>query len=325
MHKSRGNVVAPEEIIRRHGAEILRLWVAAEDYRDDIRISKDILDRLTEAYRKIRNTIRYFLGNLYDFSPGTDAVPYGEMREMDRYAMVLCHRLVGRVRKAYENYEFHAIFHAVNNFCAVDMSSFYMNVLKDRLYCSRADDPARRSAQTALFEICRALLSLTAPVLSFTADEAWEYLPAWPGKADSVFLSDLPRPADLPGSAEIAARWERILALRSEIAQPLEAARKEKRIGSDQDALLTISPGPFADLFETHAREIREVLMVSGVSAGEAAGPGAYESRAFPGLAARVTKAPWAKCERCWNHAPEVGTVPAAPDLCGRCAAALAR
>jgi isoleucyl-tRNA synthetase len=321
MHKSKGNVVAPEEIIRKHGAEILRLWVAAEDYRDDIRISRDILDRLTEAYRKIRNTIRYLLGNLHDFLPERDAVPYDRMEEMDRYALVLFHRLAGKVRKAYDNYEFHAIFHSVNNFCSVDMSSFYLNVLKDRLYCSRADEPVRRSGQSALFEIGRGLLSLIAPVLSFTAEEAWGFFPAFPGKPDSVFLTDMPEPVDLPDGDEIAARWERILAVRAEIAHPLEAARKDKRIGSDQDALVTLSPGPFEDLFESHRREIKEVLIVSGLEVGEDLGSDAYRSSAFPGLAARVEKAPWGKCERCWNHTPEVGTVPSAPELCDRCAA----
>ncbi len=321
MHKSRGNVVAPEEIIRKHGAEVLRLWVAAEDYRDDIRISGDILDRLTEAYRKIRNTIRYLLGNLHDFLPGRDAVPFDRMEEMDRYALVLFHRLAGKVRKAYDSYEFHAIFHSVNNFCSVEMSSFYLNALKDRLYCSRADDPSRRSGQSALFEIARGLLSLIAPVLSFTAEEAWAYLPAFPGKPESVFLTDMPEPVDLPEADGIAARWERILAVRAEIAQPLEAARREKRIGSDQDALVVVAPGPFSDLFEHRRREIREVLIVSGLEVGEVSGPGVYESPAFPGLAVRVEKAPWEKCERCWNHTPDVGTVPSAPALCERCAA----
>ena len=321
MHKSKGNVVAPEEIIRKHGAEILRLWVAAEDYRDDIRISKDILDRLTEAYRKIRNTIRYLLGNLHDFLPERDFVPYDRMEEMDRYALLLFHRLVGKVRKAYEHYEFHAIFHSVNNFCSVDMSSFYLNALKDRLYCSHADDPVRRSGQSSLFTIGRDLLSLIAPVLSFTAEEAWGFLPVYPDKPESVFLTDMPEARDLPGGDEIADRWERILAVRTEIAQPLETARKEKRIGSDQDAFVTISPGPFSDLFLNHLPKIRDALIVSGVTVGEVSGPDAYRSTAFPGLAVRVEKSPWRKCERCWNHAPEVGTVPATPELCGRCAA----
>ncbi|HEU5359818.1 MAG TPA: isoleucine--tRNA ligase [Candidatus Deferrimicrobiaceae bacterium] len=322
MHKSKGNVVAPEEIIRKHGAEILRLWVAAEDYRDDIRISNDILDRLTEAYRKIRNTIRYLLGNLHDFRPDRDAVPYERMEEMDRYALILFHRLAGKVRKAYDHYEFHVIFHSVNNFCSVDLSSFYLNVLKDRLYCSPPDDPARRSGQSALFEIARGLLTLIAPVLSFTAEEAWGSLPEFPGKPESVFLMDLPEPKDWPGGDEIAARWERILAVRSEIAKPLEAARKEKRIGSDQDALVTVSAGPFTDLFEDRLRELREVLIVSGLRVGEVSDPGAHRSSVFPGFAAQVEKAPWGKCERCWNHTPEVGTAPSSPGLCHRCASA---
>ncbi len=323
MHKSKGNVVAPEQIIKKHGAEVLRLWVAAEDYRDDIRISQDILDRLTESYRKIRNTIRFLMGNIHDFSPERHAVPFERMEEMDRYALVLFHRLAGKVRNAYENYEFHVIFHAVNNFCSVDLSSFYLNVLKDRLYCDGADSPGRRSAQTAMFEICRGLLQLVAPILSFTAEEAWGHLPSFPGKPDSVFLSALPEPKEVPDAARIAAAWERILALRAEIAQPLEAARKEKRIGSDQDALVTVSPGPFADLFASHGRQIRDALGVSGVAEGEVSGGGVYRSEAYPGLAAKVDKAPWGKCERCWNHDPAVGSSLSAPALCGRCASAL--
>jgi isoleucyl-tRNA synthetase len=245
------------------------------------------------------------------------------MEEIDRYALVLFDRLASKVRKAYEEYEFHVLFHAVNNFCSVDMSAFYLNVLKDRMYCSPAGDPARRSAQTAIFEIARGLLSLTAPVLSFTTDEAWGYLPAYPGKPESVFLSDLPEPLGIPEAEAIAARWERILALRSEVAQPLETARREKTIGSGQDALVTIAPGPFADLVGTHAREIRDALIVSGIVVGEAAGPGMYESATFPGLKVRVEKAPWEKCGRCWNHTPEVGTVAGTPELCARCAAAI--
>jgi isoleucyl-tRNA synthetase len=247
------------------------------------------------------------------------------MEEMDRYAMVLFDRLAATVRKAYEEYEFYVLFHAVNNFCSVDLSAFYLNVLKDRMYCSPAGDPARRSAQTAIFEIARGLLSLTAPVLSFTTEEAWGYLPAYPGKPESVFLSDLPGPLGVPEAEAVAARWERILALRSEVAQPLETARREKVIGSGQDALVTISPGPFADLFETHAREIRDALIVSGIAVGEVTGPGMYESAAFPGLKVTVEKAPWEKCDRCWNHAPEVGTLAGAPELCARCAAAVGK
>jgi isoleucyl-tRNA synthetase len=162
-------------------------------------------------------------------------------------------------------------------------------------------------------------------VLSFTTEEAWGYLPAYPGKPESVFLSDLPEPLAIPDAEAIAARWQRILDLRSEVAQPLETARREKAIGSGQDALVTIVPGPFADLFETHSREIRDALIVSGIVVGEATGAGIYESAAFPGLKVSVEKAPWGKCERCWNHTPEVGTDAKAPELCTRCASAVGK
>jgi len=323
MSKSKGNVIAPAEVIATHGAEVLRLWVAAEDYRDDIRLSRDILDRLTEAYRKIRNTIRFMLGNLYDFDPVRDAVAPEAMEEIDRYALALCSRLTARTRRAYEEYQFHVVFHAANTFCAVDLSAFYLNVLKDRLYCSRAADPGRRSAQTAIFLVARDLLVLLAPVLSFTAEEAWGHLPAWPGKPESVFLADMPEPVERPGDDALCARWERILALRAEVAKPLEAARKGKLIGSDQDALVTICPGPFADLVATHRAKIHEALGVSGLAVAATPGEGAFLSEAYPGLAVRVERAPWPRCERCWNHAPEVGTIASAPRLCGRCAAAV--
>ncbi|MCL2103088.1 MAG: isoleucine--tRNA ligase, partial [Syntrophorhabdaceae bacterium] len=257
MHKSRGNVIAPEEIIKKNGAELLRLWTAAADYRDDIRISKDILDRLTEAYRRIRNTIRYLLSNLNDFAPGWESVPYERMEEMDRYALVMFQQLVSKVRNGYENYEFHTVYHAINDFCAVDMSSFYLDALKDRIYCSGADAPGRKSAQSAIFEIVKGMLTLIAPVMSFTAEEAWEYLPKHLGKTESVFLSNMPEAQKLPDAEELSARWERILALRSEIAKPLETARKEKLIGSNLDALVIIAPGPFSDLMESHRQAIR--------------------------------------------------------------------
>ena len=325
MHKTLGNVIPPEEVIKKNGAELLRLWTAAADYHDDIRLSKDILDRLTDAYRRIRNTIRFLLSNLSDFAPGWETVPPERMEEMDRYALLLFHRLVAKVRKSYEEYEFYLIYHAVNDFCSVELSSFYLDVLKDRMYCSPADAPGRKSAQSAIFEIAKGLLTLIAPVLSFTADEAWGYLPNHLGKTESVFLADMPEAATLPDAEELSARWERILALRSEVAQPLETARKEKLIGSNLDALVTVAPGPFADLLESHRPAIREALIVSDIRIGDPSGPGVYESAAFPGLKVKVEKAPWEKCERCWTHAPEVGTVEGAPELCARCAAAVGK
>jgi len=190
MSKSLGNVIAPGEIIRRYGAEILRLWVSAEDYRDDIRISPDILKRLSEAYRRIRNTCRFILGNLYDFDRAANAVPPGQLEELDRFALHQLQDLVRRVRNAYDRFEFHRVYHSIHNYCVVDLSAFYLDILKDRLYTSTADGRARRSAQTVLHEILSVLLRLMAPILSFTSEEAWEHLPGHTG--ESVHMESLP-------------------------------------------------------------------------------------------------------------------------------------
>jgi isoleucyl-tRNA synthetase len=336
MSKSKGNVIAPAEVIRKSGAEILRLWVSAEDYRGDVKLSDGILGQLSEAYRKIRNTIRFLLMNLSDFDPARDSVPFESMGEMDRFALSRFRGLAERVRRGYDEYEFHRIYQEANNFCAVDLSSFYLDVLKDRLYCSAADDPARRSAQTVLFETARGLVQLLAPVLSFTADEAWEHLPAWPGKEKSVFLSDMVDPEAIPSlPAEATERWERILSLRGEAAIPLEAARnteaepaetdakgKRKRvIGANLDAKVTIDPGPFADLFPGRLSEVREALGVSVVATGAPGGPFLHRSEAYPGLVLSVERAPHGKCERCWTLSPDVGSSADEPELCARCAA----
>ncbi len=323
MSKTKGNVVAPQDIIKTHGAEILRLWVSAQDFREgDIRISKEIVDQLSEAYKKIRNTVRYLLANIGDFEPARHTVPYDKMEEMDRYALSLFRKLAVEVRRCYDAYEFHTIYQALNNFCVGDLSAFYLDAIKDRIYCSKLDDPARRSAQSALFEIARGFLPLIAPILSFTADEAWRFLPAFPGKPENVFLTDIPEVEPLPGEAEAAATWERILAFKAEVAQPLEAARKSKEIGKDQHARVVVAPGPFADLFASHLPALKETLIVSGLESGDPSGEGVYESATWPGLKIKVEKAPWPRCERCWNHDPVVGTL-AATDLCVRCAGAV--
>src|SRR5439155_711006 len=191
MSKSLGNAIAPEDVIRRHGAELLRLWVAAEDYREDVRVSEEILGQLVEAYRRIRNTARFLLANLYDFDPERDAVPYDRLPALERWALHQTRALVGRCRAAYDAYEFHVIYHALNNFCSVDLSAFYLDVRKDRLYCERADGPERRATQTAFHAICDALVRLMAPILSFTAEDAWAHLPS-AGRPESVFLAGLP-------------------------------------------------------------------------------------------------------------------------------------
>ena len=190
MSKSLGNVIAPEEIIKQYGAEVLRLWVSAEDYRDDIRISPDILKRLSEAYRRIRNTCRFLLGNLGDFDPVTDALPYREMDELDRFALHQLQDLIKKIRHAYDRFEFHRVYHALHNYCVVDLSSFYLDILKDRLYVSATGSKSRRSAQTALYQILTTVLKLMAPVLSFTAEEAWWHLPQRTG--ETIHLESFP-------------------------------------------------------------------------------------------------------------------------------------
>ncbi len=227
MSKSQGNVIAPQEVIGKYGAEVLRLWVAAEDYRDDIRLSEEILTRLAEGYRRIRNTCRYLLGNLYDFEPGRDTVPVAHLLPIDRFILHRLQRFIERVRRAYEDYEFHVLYHGLHNFCAVDLSAFYLDVLKDRVYTAAPTSRLRRSAQTAMHEILVALVKLMAPVLSFTADEVWRYLPLR-DKPASVHLTEFPtlRPELLDEA--LAGEWDRLLATRDVVLRGLEAAPKRK-------------------------------------------------------------------------------------------------
>jgi isoleucyl-tRNA synthetase len=322
MSKSQGNVVAPDEVIKKFGAEILRLWVAAQDYRDDIRISPEILQRLSDAYRRIRNTARYILGNLDGFDPVADAVPDGDLLEIDRWALSKLEGLVGRVERAYEEYEFHILYHAVHNFCSVEMSAFYLDVLKDRLYTAPRQSLARRSAQTAMYRILDALTRLIAPVLSFTADEIWW---AMPGEREpSVHLARFPRFETSLLDAELEARYERLLAARSDVAKALELARNEKLIGSSLEARVLIAPpaGEWRDLLERYAAELPTLFIVSQAELVDALAEG-VDGEAVPGLKVGVEKARGEKCERCWTYAETVGESDAHPTVCHRCREAL--
>ncbi len=323
MSKSLGNVIAPAEVIKSHGAEVLRLWVAAEDYRDDIRLSPEILSRLTEAYRRIRNTARFLLGNLYDFDPAEGRVDYSRLPEIDRFALHRLQGLIARVRRSYERFEFHAVYHGLHNFCVVDMSSFYLDVLKDRLYTSPRKSEARRAAQTVLHEVLRALVTLMAPVLSFTAEEVWGYLPGRQAEP-SVHLAPM---AEVRGEyldAALAGRWERLLEVRSEVLKPLEAARKEKVIGHPLEAAVTLYPtGPLAAELEPYAGELATLFIVSEAHLAEGEPPeGAFRSETLP-LAVAVEREENKKCERCWMRLPSVGESASAPTLCERCRDAL--
>jgi isoleucyl-tRNA synthetase len=318
MSKSQGNVIAPQEVIGKYGAEVLRLWVAAEDYRDDIRLSEEILTRLAEGYRRIRNTCRYLLGNLYDFEPGRDTVPVADLLPIDRFILHRLQRFIERVRRAYEDYEFHVLYHGLHNFCAVDLSAFYLDVLKDRVYTAAPTSRLRRSAQTAMHEILVALLKLMAPVLSFTADEVWRYLPLR-DKPASVHLTEFPtlRPELLDEA--LAGEWDRLLEMRDVVLRGLEVARKEKRIGSAQEAAVELAVPEGDDAFlAAHREDLETICIVSRLTLRRAATAGTD-----PAVTVRVDRAPGVKCPRCWNYRENVGAATAHPSLCARCADAL--
>jgi isoleucyl-tRNA synthetase len=320
MHKSAGNVISPEELIRQYGAELLRLWVAGEDYRDNIRLSNEILQRLTEAYRRIRNTCRYLLGNLCDFDPGTDRVAYGDMEELDRWALNRLQDLGERVLRSYESFDFHLVYHDLHNFCVLDLSSFYLDIIKDRLYTSPKESVARRSAQTAMNEILEVLVRLMAPILSFTSDEVWQYLKG-DKPAPSVHM-ELFYPVDgAYRDPELADRWETIIAVRKEVTRSLEIARKEKTIGHSLDAavILGLSPELMQDL-SLYRDQLRSIFIVSFVDLKEIeAVHDAIESDTLQGLKVKVLRSEDAKCERCWVHDSTVGQDTNHPTICKRC------
>ncbi len=322
MSKSAGTGVAPQEVIDQYGAEVLRLWVSAADYRDDVRISKEILTHLAEAYRRIRNTSRYLLGSLSDFDPATDKVADAELLEIDRWALHRLQLLVQRVEKAYDDFEFHVVFHTLHNFCAVDMSAFYLDILKDRLYTARTKSVERRSGQTAMHAILSSMVRLMAPVLSFTADEVWSYMKESSG-ARSVFLASFPVVEKKYLDPALAERWDRILAVRGEAAKVLEALRRDKKIGHSLDAGVTLYAAPeLATFLRSYEKDLAFIFIVSVVAiAKEADAPAdAYTSETVKGLRITAGPAKGVKCGRCWMYLETVGTVKEHPEICGRCA-----
>ncbi|MBI4608939.1 MAG: isoleucine--tRNA ligase, partial [Candidatus Rokubacteria bacterium] len=331
MSKSLGNVIAPQDVIGKHGAEILRLWVAAEDYTEDIRLPEpEIMGHLTEAYRRIRNTCRFLLGNLADFDPDRDRVPYGELEELDRWALARLARLIARVRRAYEGYQFHQVYHALTNFCAVDLSALYLDILKDRLYTSAPEDPRRRAAQTACYEILLAITRLMAPILSFTAEEVWDHIPG-SGKPESVHLVTFPEDRGEWLDEILEEEWDRLLEVRREVARALEVARQRRIIGSSLEARVFVVQAPeeeWMPLLRAKGSGLLKMLfIVSDVRLEEAPASGTptrYESQDIPELVIEVLKADpaqgWRKCGRCWAWSELVGQDRARPTLCERCA-----
>ena len=321
MSKSVGNVIDSQTIIDEYGAEILRLWVAAEDYTEDIRISEEILKRLVEAYRRIRNTSRFILGNLYDFNPATDAVPYPEMAEMDRWILHRLQEVIRRVREAYEQYQFHVVYYTLYNFCTVDLSALYLDVLKDRLYTSKAASAARRSAQTAMTTLLDAMVRLLAPILTFTAEEVWLALPAWPGKAESVHLTQFPEVNEAWLKPELADTWKTLITVKGEVSKAIETARQNKVLGHSLDAAVVIgAPKDLRTLLETHREDLRALLIVSDVRIADAEEIGeGFKSAEIAGLAVSVDRATGAKCDRCWIYSETIGASAEHPTICARC------
>ncbi len=325
MHKSLGNTVAPEDIIKDYGADILRLWVASADYRQDMRISKDILKQLSDMYLKIRNTARYILGNLNGFDPD-NCVAFEDMTELDQWAMVRFNQLVKNVRACYERYEYHTISHGIHNFCTVDMSNFYLDIIKDRLYCEAADSLERRSAQSAIYKILDGLVKLIAPILAFTSQEIWQDMPH-DKDADPrhVLLNDIPDFDErLTFDKEKTAKWDAVRALRIDVNKALELARGEKLIGKPLDAEVELFFDDAAySRFEKLGNEnFKDIFIVSKVTAVKGQGTG-YEGMEFPGVTVKVTPSQAPKCVRCWTHSEDVGKNHEHPELCPRCARAV--
>ena len=321
MHKSLGNSVDPQDVINKYGADILRLWVAFSDYQGDVRISDEILGGPVDTYRKLRNTIRYALGNLSDFEPQKHAVPAEKLAEMDRYMLGRLDTLITEVRGAYEEFNFRRAMRAVADFCILDLSSFLLDASKDRLYTLGASSPARRSAQTALAEMVRSLLQLLAPVLCFTAEEAWQELlkiPAGQGLAKSIFLSDMPQHASLKADPALEEKWNQIRRIREEVQKALENTRQQGVIGSSLEAKVTLktNDAKMQQFLADNAALWPEIFIVSAVEV--AAGNAALE--------VAVAHAEGQKCARCWQWKTEVGQPGRAhSDLCDRCAAVLER
>jgi isoleucyl-tRNA synthetase len=312
MSKSAGNVIEPKSIISQDGAEILRLWAAMLNYKEDAPFGKELQQRIGEAYRKIRNTWRFLLSNLYDFSPDTDSVPAAELEPLDRWALERCAEVGRKVLEAYDAFEYHPIFHALYNFFTVDMSAFYLDVLKDRLYCSAPASKARRSAQTAIFRILRDTLALAAPILPFTTEEAWEALPEFGGKSVSIHLELFPEFGETWLEPGERADWEVLLEVRGAVLKELEVARAGKLIGNALEAQVRIqAPPPVKEALERHRGELCALFIVSDVIVESAPGG--------PTVAA-VVQAPGGKCARCWSYSPAVGTIAGRPELCRRCA-----
>ncbi|MGH9410957.1 MAG: isoleucine--tRNA ligase, partial [Vicinamibacterales bacterium] len=313
MSKSLGNVISPQEVIKESGAEILRLWVAMSDYSEELRVGKQILARVVEAYRKFRNTLRFLVSNLYDFE-AADQLPYERLQEVDRYILSRYVEVGGAAVRAYDRYDYPAIFQSLNQFLTVDLSAFYADVSKDHLYTFAAGSIERRSAQTTMFMIADGLARLLAPILPVTADELWRHLPS--RVEASVHLADFPADLEPVRDEALNSRWRRLLSIRDDVNRALETARQAKEIGTSLGASVSLAAGgPDGDLLRRYANELPMLFIVSHVSLT----PGDRD-----GVTVTVSRADGDKCERCWRVVPDVARDGEFQGLCGRCVNALA-
>ena len=316
MSKSLGNGIEPQEIVDQYGADVLRLWVASSDYHVDIRISKEILKQLSEAYRKIRNTARYILGNISDFDPDSDAVAVDELLPIDKWAINKLNELIRKVKNGYDTYEFHQVYHAIHNFCVVDMSNFYLDVLKDRLYTEKSDSKSRRAAQTAIYIILDSMTKMIAPILCYTADEIWRFMPhTKDSDSGNVMYNQMPEVIELALEDDFISNWDKIHELRDMVKKEIEGAVKEKLVKTSLEASVTLSAkGEEYDFISSVLDELAAAFIVSKVELNE---------DTDGELKVTVSKAKGEKCERCWAYSDTVGTSSEHPTLCARCAAVI--
>lgn len=321
--KSSGNYLPLEEMIKQYGAELIRLWVASSDFHEDVRMSGETMKRLSDAYRKIRNTARFMVGNLYDFDPANNSVSEKDFSELDMWIMARYRRLIAKIREAYAGFEFHRVFHGLLDFCTVDLSALYLDIVKDRLYIFAPDDKPRRATQTVMWEILIGVVKLMAPIITFTSDEIWD-LVRRDGMADSVHVSTFPTDAPLKDDETLLERWENILAAKSAISKALEESRVNKLIGSSLEAKVLVSgDGALFDIVKNNLDLFCEICIVSRIEIGDGEGPGYVKIEEAEGLSVKVEKAAGKKCQRCWNYTTNVGAHGKHEEICDRCAAAL--
>lgn len=319
--KSLGNGVDPANIVKQYGADVLRLWVSSADYHSDVRMSQEILKQLSESYRKIRNTARFILGNLYGFDPNKDMVKHEDMAPIDRLALYKLNQVLDKCFSGYDRFEFYEVFHSIQKFCIVDMSNFYLDIIKDRLYVEKANSIKRRAAQTAMYIILGSLVRIIAPILSYTAEEIWNYFPKISSdNPESIFLNDMPQKVGITVSEEFVNHWNTVYKIRDGIKKILEIQRKEKVIGSSLEADIVVYCGDEMKKFiNENISELKEVLIVSGLKTADEKGIGQYTVEGLEDFSIDISHSEFGKCERCWTYDETVGENQKHPTLCERC------